>query len=165
VIIQTVLRNGRRSSTLVGGILGQVNGPVRAYIYRHFRDEAAAPSTNDIASALGMSYEAVTRALDELAAAHAIVLQPETHSIWMAHPFSGVPTDYTATVGERTWYANCGWDSIAILALLGDGSFAAKDPLTDTTNEWTVRDGLVTPGGVVHFLVPARQFWDDIGYT
>lgn len=143
-----------------------MNGLVRAHIYQHFRDEATAPSTNEIANSLGMTDEAVTVALDELAASHAIVLQPGTHDIWMAHPFSGIPTDYTATVGDRTWYANCGWDSIAILALLGDGTIASKDPLTATTNEWTVHDGVVTPGGgVVHFLVPARQFWDDIGYT
>ena len=143
-----------------------MTGPVRAYIYQHFRDEATAPSRNDIAGALGMSDEAVTRALDELAASHAIVLRPGTHDIWMAHPFSGIPTDYTATVGERTWYANCAWDSIAILALLGNGTIVSKDPLSDTTNEWTVNDGVVAPdGGVVHFLVPARQFWDDIGYT
>lgn len=143
-----------------------MNGTVRAYIYQHFRDEAIAPSTNEIAQSLGMSDEAVTVALEGLAASHAIVLQPGTHDIWMAHPFSGIPTDYTATVGERTWYANCGWDSIAILALLGDGTIASKDPLTDATNEWAVREGVVTPGGgVVHFLVPARQFWDDIGYT
>ena len=143
-----------------------MNGLVRAHIYQHFRDEATAPSTDEIANSLGLSQEAVTVALDELAASHAIVLQPGTHDIWMAHPFSGVPTDYTATVGERTWYANCGWDSIAILALFGDGTIASKDPLTDTTSNWTVHNGVVTPvGGVVHFLVPARQFWDDIGYT
>ena len=142
-----------------------MNGRVRAYIYQHFRDQTAAPSTDDIASALGLSHEAVNVALEELAATHAIVLQPGNHDIWMAHPFSGIPTDFTATVGKRTWYANCGWDSIAILALLGDGTIASKDPLTGTTNEWAVKDGIVTPGGVVHFLVPARQFWDDIGYT
>jgi hypothetical protein len=143
-----------------------MNGAVRAHIYQHFRDNAAAPSANDIAAALDMSNEGVTRALDELAGSHAIVLQPGTHDIWMAHPFSGIPTDYIATVGERTWYANCGWDSVAILALLGDGTIVSKDPLSGTTNEWTVSDGVVAPGGgVVHFLVPARQFWDDIGYT
>jgi hypothetical protein len=142
-----------------------MNGQVRAYIYQYFRDEAAAPSTDDIATSFGLSHEAVTVTLEELAASHAIVLQPGSHDIWMAHPFSGIPTDYTATVGDHTWYANCGWDSIAILALLGDGTISSKDPQTGTTNEWAVKDGMVTPGGVVHFLVPARQFWDDIGYT
>lgn len=142
-----------------------MNGQVRAYIYQHFRDKAAAPSTDDIATSLGLSHEAVTVALEELADSHAIVLQAGSHDIWMAHPFSGVPTDYTATVGDNTWHANCGWDSIAILALLGDGTVASKDPLTGLTNEWTVNNGIIAPGGVVHFLVPARQFWDDIGYT
>jgi hypothetical protein len=24
---------------------------------------------------------------------------------------------------------------------------------------------VVTPGGVIHVQVPARQFWDDVGFT
>lgn len=138
---------------------------VRAFIYRYFRDEAAAPTVATIADRLSLSTSAVEDALERLAETHTIVLQPGTHTIWMAHPFSGVPTDHTATVADRTWFANCGWDSIAILALLGDGTFASKDPLTGATNQWTVTDGIIVPDGVVHFLVPARQFWDDIGYT
>ncbi|MBK5268701.1 MAG: hypothetical protein JJE47_14865 [Acidimicrobiia bacterium] len=138
---------------------------VRAFIYGYFRDEAAAPTVATIADRLSLSTSAVQEALEGLAEAHAIVLQPGTHTIWMAHPFSGIPTDYTASVADRTWFANCGWDSIAILALLGDGTFASKDPLTGATNQWTVTDGTIVPDGVVHFLVPARQFWDDIGYT
>lgn len=138
---------------------------VRAHIYQYFRDNAHAPSVDGIAAALDLSQAAVVDALESLASSHAIVLKPDTHDIWMAHPFSGVPTDYTATVGTKTWFANCGWDSIAILALLGDGSFSSRDPLTDQLNEWAVEDGTVTPNGVVHFLVPAREFWDDIGYT
>ncbi len=122
-----------------------MNGQVRAYIYQHFRDKAGAPSTDDIATSLGLSHEAVTVALEELADSHAIVLQAGSHDIWMAHPFSGVPTDYTVTVDTRTWFANCGWDSLAILALLGDGSFSSKDPLTGEQNEWKVDGGRVTP--------------------
>jgi hypothetical protein len=30
---------------------------------------------------------------------------------------------------------------------------------------WNVRNGVVTPGGVIHVQVPARQFWDDVGFT
>ena len=144
---------------------GQMHRAVRALIYEHFRDEASAPSVATICDRLGLPIPAVEDILDALAEAHAIVLQPGTHTIWMAHPFSGIPTDYTATVADRTWFANCGWDSIAILALLGDGTFASRDPLTGATNQWAVTDGIIVPDGVVHFLVPARQFWDDIGYT
>ncbi len=80
--------------------------------------------------------------------------------VWMAHPFSGLPTPYTAEIGERSWFANCAWDALAILALLGDGVARGEDSLV-----WTVVGGVVSPDGLVHLLVPARRFWDDIGFT
>ena len=30
---------------------------------------------------------------------------------------------------------------------------------------WTVKDGNVSPRGIVHLLVPAKNFWDDVGFT
>ena len=59
----------------------------------------------------------------------------------------------------------CAWGAFAILALLGDGSFETTDPLDSTPLRWDVRHGQVEPGGVVHFAVPARDFWADIGFT
>lgn len=78
----------------------------------------------------------------------------------MAHPFSGVATSYRAVVGSRSWYANCAWDGLAILSLPGDGQVHDGDGLLRE-----VDDGVVSPHGFVHLLVPARRFWDDIGFT
>lgn len=138
---------------------------IRAHIYACFRDTTLPPTVESISRDLELPARSVRESLEKLAGSHAIVLRPDTHEIWMAHPFSGVPTDYTATSGDRTWFANCGWDAVAILALLGNGTLRSKDPLTSSTNEWTVSNGQVRPAGVVHFLVPARKFWDDIGFT
>ncbi len=82
----------------------------------------------------------------------------------MAHPFSGVPTDYRSEIGDRRWWANCGWDAFAILALLGDGEVRARSE-EGIESTWTIRNGVVRPDGLVHFVVPARRFWDDIGFT
>ena len=138
---------------------------VRAFIYNHFREIGDAPAIVDIADALKLSADTVIENLNALAESHAIVLQANERDIWMAHPFSGVPTDYVAKSGGRTWFANCAWDAIAILSLVGNGRIEARDPLTGTKNEWSIADGIVEPPGVVHFLVPARHFWDDIGFT
>ncbi len=78
----------------------------------------------------------------------------------MAHPFSGVDTGHTATIGDRTWWANCAWDALAILALLGDGVARCPGEI-----EWVVADGAVSPLGFVHLLVPASRFWDDVVFT
>ena len=48
----------------------------------------------------------------------------------MAHPFSGVASDFLVTIGERTWFANCVWDGLSILALLGDGTLETHSPAT-----------------------------------
>ena len=80
----------------------------------------------------------------------------------MAHPFSGVDTGYRAHIGERSWFANCAWDALAIVALLGaDGTATGRDGVV----EWQIQNGVVSPNGLIHMLVPAAKFWEDIGFT
>jgi len=141
------------------------DGQVRVEIYRQFRDLATTPSVSTVAKNLQASTHEVKAAFGRLSESHAIVLHDESHDISMAHPFAGSPTGFTATVGDRTWDANCGWDAEAILALVGDGLVRAPNPLGGESLTWSVHGGQVAPEGVVHFLVPAAEFWDNIGYT
>ena len=105
----------------------------------------------------------VAEAFHRLASEHRIVLVPEEDRVWMAHPFSGVETGYEVVVGDRSWYANCAWDALGVLALMGDGKAIATQDKTELV--WSVADGKVSPDGVIHIPVPAREFWDDIGFT
>ena len=142
-----------------------VSSSVRSEIYRVFRERAAAPSVNELASRLDLPAAEVIDALHALADEHSIVLVPATDSIWMAHPFSGVATDFVVTVGERTWFANCAWDGLSILALFGDGVLETHSLVTGEPIRFTLRNRQVSGEGVVHFLVPAAEFWRDIGFT
>ena len=137
---------------------------VRAEIYRHFRDRSGVPTAASCAQALRLDVDEVKDAFQRLADSRAIVLD-QAGEILMAHPYSGVPTGHVVEVADRSWDTNCGWDAFAVLALAGDGRYRAADPLTGEPIEWSVEDGEISPDGVVHFLVPAREFWDDIGYT
>ncbi len=83
----------------------------------------------------------------------------------MAHPFSGIETGYRTQIEDRTWDANCGWDAFAILAMLGDGTVVSPSPLDGTRSRWTVEGGRVEQKGIVHFVVRASEFWDDIEFT
>ena len=83
----------------------------------------------------------------------------------MAHPFSAVASDFVVRIGDRRWYANCVWDGLPILALFGDGTLDTHSPGTGEAIRFEVADGQVIVEGLVHFLVPARAFWDDIGFT
>ena len=138
---------------------------VRAAVIQSLCDTARAPSADDIATSFGQSSGAVTAALHALADEHRLALIPGTDSVWMAHPFSAVPTNFVVTIGQRQWYANCVWDGLSILALLGDGILDTKSPATGEQIQLKVSDRKVTGDALVHFLVPARRFWTDIGFT
>lgn len=138
---------------------------MRASIYAGFRDSSTSPSIEALSAALEAPPQAVAAALRALEDEHCVVLVPGTGSIWMAHPFSSVETDFVVSIGDRQWFANCVWDGLSILALFGDGSLDTHSPATGRPLRFEALDGFVSGPGIVHFLVPARSFWDDIGYT
>lgn len=140
---------------------------VRAEVYRGFVDRGRAPVAAEIGDRLDMSQGDVEQALYRLAEQHLLVLAPGTPYVWMANPFSALPTAYSVAAGDRQWFGNCIWDALGILALVGsDGTVSTRcadcgEPLTVD-----IRDGDVTSRpGVVHYAIPAAQWWDDIGFN
>jgi hypothetical protein len=138
---------------------------VRATIYAWLLGTARAPDAASIAAAVGASEADTYAALDELANQHLIVLAPGTHDIWMAHPFSAIPTGFTVVANGRRYYANCAWDAAGILSMVGDGSCTARCGDCGSDMTFSVIEGQLHGQGVVHFAVPARHFWDDIVFT
>src|SRR4051812_6229368 len=90
---------------------------IRLRIYHLFIETGCATSVSEIATQLGYSVAAVEAAYRQMGEEHVLILHPGTLDIWMAMPFSAVPTRYRVTVGERWWYANCAWDALGIPAL------------------------------------------------
>lgn len=138
---------------------------VRAVVIQTLRDTGFAPSAAQIAATLSASEPDISSALHSLAERHRLALLPGTDKVWMAHPFSGVETDFAVSIGKRRWFANCVWDGLSILALLGDGNLDTHSPATGEPIQLTVSARKVLGEALVHFLVPARRFWDDIGFT
>ncbi|MCU0595571.1 MAG: alkylmercury lyase family protein [Desulfobacterota bacterium] len=138
---------------------------VRAVVIQTLRDTGLAPSAAQIAGTLKASEPDISSALHSLAERHRLALVPGTDKVWMAHPFSGVKTDFVVSIGKRRWFANCVWDGLSILALLGDGNLDTHSPATGAPIQFRVSDGHVFGEALVHLLVPARRFWDDIGFT
>ena len=138
---------------------------VRATVIRTLRDTGQAPTAAAIGDMLGVAESHASAALHSLADEHRLVLVPGTDRVRMAHPFSGIDSDFVVTIGERTWFANCVWDGLSILALLGDGNLDTHSPATGEPIQLTVSARKVLGEALVHFLVPARRFWDDIGFT
>lgn len=138
---------------------------VRATVIQTLRDTGEAPSAAEMGETLRVDASRVSAALHALAEEHRLVLVPGTDAVMMAHPFSGVASDFLVTIGECTWFANCVWDGLSILALLGDGTLGTHSPATGAPITLAARHGVVAGDAVVHFPVPARRFWDDIVFT
>ena len=93
--------------------------------------------------------------LDELAAAHVIVLDNMGH-IHMAHPFAGHHTGTRVNAGERDWWGNCAWDGFGIVAALD------LESATVTSNGITVSADDPDPSVLFHVSIPAARWWDDV---
>ena len=145
--------------------MNPVERKVRAHVINALCETGAAPGVDRISAAIEVSQADVTASLLALADHHRLVLQPRSDAIWMVHPFSAIETDFVVNAKGRTWYANCVWDGLSILGLVGDGRLDTHSPQTGEAIRLDVEDGRVAGEAVVHFLVPAKRFWDDIGFT
>ena len=138
---------------------------VRLFIYQHFVETGAAPDLAAIARHTIADEKTIAAALRALADGHAIVLAPASLSIWMAHPFSAVPTPYPIDANGRTYWANCAWDAAGILSLVGDGETYTTCADCGRAAGFGVQDAAIVGDGVIHYLVPPKRFWDNVAYT
>lgn len=140
---------------------------VRLGIYEHFADTGEAPTATEMALLAGQPQAAVEESYHRLAAGRAIVLAPSSVNIWMAHPFSAVPTPYPVQTAHRSYWANCAWDALNIPALLGvDSQTVSRCPDCEAALSLRIEGGSLIPSeGVIHFAVPPRRFWENIGFT
>jgi hypothetical protein len=147
-------------------MLSDIAQRVRHAIYRAYV-EGGIPKSAMLARQLHIPEDAVRTALQQLHAVHAIVLDPRTREPWMALPFSSVPTAFSVEGGGRSWFANCAWDAFGIPILVGvDAVISTTCPDCEGRIVYRVEQRrLVDAHGVVHFAVPAKNWWDNIGYT
>lgn len=147
--------------------MGGIDNDVRVEIYRHFLEAGVAPTYADVAGSLGLEPGAVLGAFRRLADDHVIVLAPGSTYIWMANPFSAIPTTFTVRAGEREWWGNCIWDAFGIAAVVGeDAEVTTVCPDCGEPLLVSIAGGRIGHDHrVVHYSVPAARWWDDIGDT
>ena len=139
---------------------------VRYATYRLVAELGRAPSVDEVALAIGQGNDAVAAAWRRLHDAHALVLDGEGR-LRMANPFSAVETPHRVVAAGRSWFANCGWDAFGIgVVLRTDSSIHTTCADCGDGIDVDVRGYRPTdPDPIFHVLVPARAWWDDIGYT
>ena len=100
-------------------------------------------------------------ALRSLAEQHVVVLDDDGRVV-MAHPFAAERDGATRVEGGgRTWFGNCAWDGLGLVAALGLG----EATVTSGDVSVRVRDGVPVDDAVFHVLVPARDWWADVWFT
>jgi hypothetical protein len=140
---------------------------VRLAVYRFFVEHGRPPVAAEVADLVGAKVVEVETAYRSLHDAHVLVLAPGTPYIWMANPLSALPTPYTAHARGKTFFSSCVWDAFGTVAMLGlEGSVEARCGDCGEVLGIDVVGGRVgSSDHVVHFAVPAAQWWDEIGFA
>lgn len=138
----------------------------RRIVYDTTLQRGTPPSMVEVALALAAPPDDVRASFQRLAAGRVLVLQGETGEILMAPPFSAVPTSFLVEVGNLSAFGSCIWDALGIAAML------RRDALIRTScgdcgaaMALRVVGDRVVGEGILHFAVPARDWWEDIVFT
>lgn len=149
------------------GRSGELADEVRVELLRTAAATGRVLQAAELARVLGRAEAEVRAALRLLAAARVLILAPHDGDIWAASPFCAVPSGFRVEASGRVYWGICIWDALGIAAAL-DADAAITAPCGDcgARMELTVRAGrLARDEAVVHFAVPARRWWDNIGFT
>ena len=140
---------------------------IRAFVYRHFADTTHAPNLDETAARFALTHKEAASAYEALHNHHAFFLNPGTHDVLMANPFSNVETPFRVHANGKTYFANCAWDSLGIPAALHtDADVEAVCAQSGLPISLQVRDGQVSESDVlVPFLVPFQHWYDDLVFT
>jgi len=140
---------------------------LRRFIYDELMATGLPPRTDRIAAHFRLTREAARSALAELKIGKTVLVHPNTGEIWMAGPFASEPTPYQVTRDGTQWWANCAWDLLGVAAIVGAPA-RLEARCTDCGTPFSMDVGASGPppnDWVVHFLLPARRWYDDIGFT
>ena len=152
---------------------------IRAFVYSHFADTTHAPSVDETANHFNISVEEASALYKELHIRHAFFLEPETLTIRMASPFSGIPTDFRVHANGKMYFASCAWEMLGIPAALHcDAVIEAVCTESNESVQLEIRDGqiqaqaAVLGGGDaalsklrVHLPLPFARWYDDLVFT
>ena len=140
------------------------NSSLHFAIIDTFLHRGFAPKLDELAERFGVDRLRMSKALHDLQNYHGVVLHPHDDEIWVAHPFSTVPTGFLVSRGEREWWGNCAWCSLGLAALADSPVTIRTAPGYDRpTVELKIADGVLKQQDfVVHFPTPMTKAWDNV---
>jgi hypothetical protein len=140
---------------------------LRIYIYDVLLERGLPPSALEIGRHFGRSEREVKHAIADLKIGKTVLPHRVTREVWMAGPFASEPSEYRVEGKHVTWYANCAWDMLGI-PMIAKEWVTISAQCTESREPIRISADPEGPPGndlVVHFLVPARRWYDDIGHT
>jgi hypothetical protein len=88
-------------------VMSELEADVRLWVYERAAATGIIPGPLEVGRHFGLSPAAVDTTLRSLQDDHdALVLLPGSSLIWMAEPFSGVPTNFVVRSADDTWWGN-----------------------------------------------------------
>ena len=143
------------------------NATLHYYLLSRIVEVGYAPDFADLQEHFAVDREEVISALVALQEYHGVVLHPHDHSIWVIHPFSLAPANFSIRTSSRQWWGNCAWCSLGAAALL-DRDLTITTTLGAEGEQVVinVRDGKVEQSDpVIHFPIPMKKAWENVMYT
>ena len=140
------------------------NSSLHFAVINTFLKQGFAPTIKELADRFDVSFERMVNAMRELQDYHGVVLHPHNDEIWVAHPFSTVPTGFLVSTAEHEWWGNCAWCSLGVAAIANAPVKIATAPGYDRPLvELQVADGnLDRSDFVIHFPIPMINAWDNV---
>ena len=140
---------------------------VRYHINLFIFENCFAPSVDQLVDIMGSDDNDIRKALGQLAKNHALVLHPDSWDIWVAHPFALYPTLFWVKSGDKAWWGNCIWCSLGIAAISNEDTEIHSTIMGEEKPvQIDIKDhNLANQQLLVHFAVPASNFWDNVIYT
>lgn len=149
--------------------LAELDRRVRAFVYDGLIEGGKMPLSGKVAEGLEIGIEEVYEAFGRLKDAHVLVPQEQGTELLMASPFSAVPTAFVVETAEHSWWGNCIWDAMGIVAMVKkDARITAACGDCNDAMSLVVENGVLRMAegeGIIHFSVPARRWWDNIKFT
>ena len=139
---------------------------IRTYVFDALMRTATVPPFDAIAGDFEREPDEIRESFRRLAEAHIFVLQ-DTGELMAANPFAAIPTPFQIIANGVRYSAMCIWDSLGIPAMLGSDA-EVQTTCGDCYGEMVLRIAvgeLQRADGVVHFAVPAAQWWNNIVYS
>lgn len=146
---------------------------LRVFVYDTIARRGRPPASTEIGAHFGITPDDARGAIADARLGKEMFPDPITGEIAIAGPVAGAPTSFRVAASGVTWFANSAWDMLGVAAMFmtevtietrctdcGDPVKFVLDPHSYPAFHFV--NGSLDDRAIIHFLVPARKWQEDI---